>query len=298
MARFMADQLRNRKAADNTTTAMGSITGVHDAFPAMSATTPKDAAAHRGRFPRQSRNKLQELIAGSEQGELSPDRTKKSTRCSKKPSSDTRQAEKEDAQEIVEWMSANVGVEVPEDKLTGATKEAARQILWNAFDAHYRPEMRTMERNLLLNQLDTSWKNHLYTMDHLRAGYRPGRLCPGRSEDRLQARGHEGIRHHVGGCARQGHRHRLPHGGRRRLPGIGLVDRLGRSTSRVTPMRASRRSSMRGQQDAAIANSQKRTRSRSRSAIAASSVGRNDPCPCGSGKKYKNCHMRQQPQAG
>jgi len=23
------------------------------------------------------------------------------------------------------------------------------------------------------------------------------------------------------------------------------------------------------------------------------SVGRNDPCPCGSGRKYKNCHMRQ-----
>ncbi len=23
-------------------------------------------------------------------------------------------------------------------------------------------------------------------------------------------------------------------------------------------------------------------------------VGRNDPCPCGSGKKYKNCHMGQE----
>ena len=22
-------------------------------------------------------------------------------------------------------------------------------------------------------------------------------------------------------------------------------------------------------------------------------VGRNDPCPCGSGKKYKNCHMKK-----
>ena len=22
-------------------------------------------------------------------------------------------------------------------------------------------------------------------------------------------------------------------------------------------------------------------------------VGRNDPCPCGSGKKFKNCHARQ-----
>ena len=23
-------------------------------------------------------------------------------------------------------------------------------------------------------------------------------------------------------------------------------------------------------------------------------VGRNDPCPCGSGKKYKNCHGKGQ----
>lgn len=23
-------------------------------------------------------------------------------------------------------------------------------------------------------------------------------------------------------------------------------------------------------------------------------VGRNDPCPCGSGKKYKNCHLPQE----
>jgi uncharacterized protein YecA (UPF0149 family) len=25
-------------------------------------------------------------------------------------------------------------------------------------------------------------------------------------------------------------------------------------------------------------------------AIPATAVGRNDPCPCGSGKKYKKCH--------
>jgi preprotein translocase subunit SecA len=24
-------------------------------------------------------------------------------------------------------------------------------------------------------------------------------------------------------------------------------------------------------------------------------VGRNDPCPCGSGKKFKNCHMKMEP---
>lgn len=26
-------------------------------------------------------------------------------------------------------------------------------------------------------------------------------------------------------------------------------------------------------------------------------VGRNDPCPCGSGKKYKNCHMGQEAES-
>src|SRR5438094_5617388 len=30
--------------------------------------------------------------------------------------------------------------------------------------------MSGMERSLLLGRLDTSWKNHLYTMDHLRSG--------------------------------------------------------------------------------------------------------------------------------
>ena len=35
-----------------------------------------------------------------------------------------------------------------------------------------------------------------------------------------------------------------------------------------------------------------RRRRPSRSATSAQKVGRNDPCPCGSGKKYKNCHMK------
>jgi preprotein translocase subunit SecA len=30
--------------------------------------------------------------------------------------------------------------------------------------------------------------------------------------------------------------------------------------------------------------------SQAQPATAAATVGRNDPCPCGSGKKYKKCH--------
>jgi hypothetical protein len=42
--------------------------------------------------------------------------------------------------------------------LTGVSSADARDILWNAFDARFRAEMRRMERSLLLNQLDSAWK--------------------------------------------------------------------------------------------------------------------------------------------
>ena len=36
-------------------------------------------------------------------------------------------------------------------------------------DDHFRPEMRRMERALVLQILDTAWKDHLLAMDHLRS---------------------------------------------------------------------------------------------------------------------------------
>src|SRR5262249_29410905 len=81
----------------------------------------------------------------------------------------TNLSEPEDGRELAEWAQKELKLEVNEEQLTGVDEEAARQILWNAFDRRYRPEMRTMERSLLLSQLDSSWKNHLYTMDHLRS---------------------------------------------------------------------------------------------------------------------------------
>ena len=50
--------------------------------------------------------------------------------------------------------------------------------------------------------------------------------------------------------------------------------------------------SIRGQQDAAIRNSQSSDRKPEPFRKRGQKIGRNDPCHCGSGKKYKNCHMR------
>ncbi len=84
--------------------------------------------------------------------------------------SGTKTSEAEDAKELADGVRAELGLEVAEKDLTGVSRDQARDLLWNAFDARYRPEMRRMERSLLLNHLDRAWKDHLYTMDHLRSG--------------------------------------------------------------------------------------------------------------------------------
>ena len=44
-----------------------------------------------------------------------------------------------------------------------------RVLLVNALDAKHRPEMREMEKVVLLQILDASWMEHLRAMDHLRS---------------------------------------------------------------------------------------------------------------------------------
>jgi preprotein translocase subunit SecA len=84
--------------------------------------------------------------------------------------SGTEKADSEDAKELAVWFKEQYRVEVPEDVLANQTRDAIRQELWNRFDHAYRPEMRRMERNLLLEMIDSSWKSHLLGMDHLRSG--------------------------------------------------------------------------------------------------------------------------------
>ncbi|NDH04605.1 preprotein translocase subunit SecA, partial [bacterium] len=81
----------------------------------------------------------------------------------------TQISEEGDARDLCEFMQKQFQISIPAGILTGVSQDTARQIMWNIFDNHYRPEMRIMERGLVLAQLDSSWKNHLYVMDHLRS---------------------------------------------------------------------------------------------------------------------------------
>jgi preprotein translocase subunit SecA len=200
----------------------------------------------------------------------------------------TKISEPEDARELAEWIKGELGLEIPEPSLTGITHEAARQILWNAFDDRYRPEMRSMERNLILERLDSSWKNHLYTMDHLRSGI--GLVSYAQVDPKTEYKRQgmkefeamwEGVADKVTDSV-----FRMEEEGSFQEWSIG-------ATIHETAAGALSEASMQSQQSAAIANSQKGDKKPEPIRNRREKVGRNDPCPCGSGKKYKNCHMRQ-----
>jgi preprotein translocase subunit SecA len=183
-------------------------------------------------------------------------------------------------------------LEVPQALLTGVTQEAARQILWNAFDDRYRPEMRGMERSLVLSQLDASWKNHLYTMDHLRStvglrGYA--------QEDPKTVYKREGMKEFD--TMWETVQDKITDAVFRMEEEEGFQESvwsIGAAVHETAPRHtAANGQTIRGQQEAAIAGSQHGDKKPEPIRNRGERVGRNDPCPCGSGKKYKNCHMRQ-----
>ncbi len=193
-------------------------------------------------------------------------------------------SEPEDAKELADWVKAEMNLDAPESALTGVSKAKARDILWNAFDARNRPEMRRMERSLLLNHLDTAWKNHLYTMDHLRSG--------------------------VGlyGYAQQDPKIMYKQEGQKEFKSMweAMEDKVTETVFRIEETEAfqesvwvigaTRHDSAPRAVAAAQAVSTNGSSEKKKEPIRNrrdKTVGRNDPCPCGSGKKYKNCHMRE-----
>ncbi len=197
-------------------------------------------------------------------------------------------SEEEDAHELCQWARKELKLELDEGILTGVNQERARDILWNAFDQRYRPEMKRMERSLLLNQLDTSWKNHLYTMDHLRqgiglVGY--AQIDPKAEYKRLGMKEFDTMWENLEG--------KITDTVFRMEDDESFQESVWAIGAAVHESAQSTLQAMRAQQDQAIANSGQGDRKPEPIRNRQEKVGRNEPCPCGSGRKFKNCCMRQ-----
>jgi preprotein translocase subunit SecA len=285
MARFMAERVQQGGTAHRYDRD-GLLAWSRQRFPGVS-----DAMSSED-FLAQSRPKLQELILGWSREYYPRSNQEDIDAKLDEVLEGTDKAEADDARELVEWAKSTFGVEVPEAELTGVSREAARSALWNACDDRYRPEMHGMERSLLLGRLDASWKNHLYTMDHLRSGI--GLVSYAQVDPKTEYK-RQGMKEFD--AMWEGVQDKVTESVFRMEEEAGLQEAMWEIGSAVhesapRPMPAASGNGMRGQQDAAITNSQQGKKPepiRNRG----ERVGRNDPCPCGSGKKYKNCHMRQ-----
>jgi preprotein translocase subunit SecA len=209
------------------------------------------------------------------------------------------------SRDLSRWAKEALKLPVEEGDLAGKKEADVRQALYNAFDHVYRQEVRAMERSLVLNIVDSSWKDHLYTMDFLRSaisfvGYAQQDPKTTYKRDGMKAfeemwegdptaeyQEKESIQDKI----------------------TDLIFRMeeaavGMYTEEMSTNRGEFQQAPRGiqslgdgniaaQQEAAIASSQQSGAKPQPVRNKGPKVGRNDPCPCGSGKKYKQCCMKK-----
>jgi preprotein translocase subunit SecA len=189
--------------------------------------------------------------------------------------------------DLANWLKQTCDCELASDELAALDRDAAWRRVSQIVEDHFRPEMRRMERALLLQILDSGWKEHLLAMDHLRSS--------------VGLRGYAQVDPKV----------------EYKREGMSLFDTMWTSVgnyvtdlifkmeqldegfvgstwveSQAIKEDATPASEIERQQQAAIAGTEadrKLEPIRNRE----HKVGRNEPCPCGSGKKYKQCCMRK-----
>jgi preprotein translocase subunit SecA len=188
---------------------------------------------------------------------------------------------------LSEWLERSFDYKLTSEEIGQLDKDALEQRLLTAIDDRYRPEMRRMERMLLLQIVDTAWKDHLRFMQQLRdtvglMGY--AQVDPKVEYKREGMKTFEQMWHSIGDQS------------------TSLIfkmeelneDFVGSTWVETAATHAEAPGAtaefQRSQQQTNVADADAKPEPiRNRG----NRIGRNDPCPCGSGKKYKNCCLRK-----
>ena len=191
--------------------------------------------------------------------------------------------------------------------LENKSVDEMRDVLWDAARARYAEKeglvdaevLRRVERDVMLQVVDVQWKDHLYSLDHLKEGIGLrgyGQRDPlveykRESFEMFQAMkeriDEETVRYlwRLRPVIRDGDTKAAGPAIRRAAPlsynepGASASPAFGGSAAAVAE-RGGPRPARTGGDDATVKTVRRD----------APKVGRNDPCPCGSGKKYKKCH--------
>ncbi|AUJ23273.1 preprotein translocase subunit SecA [Virgibacillus dokdonensis] len=185
--------------------------------------------------------------------------------------------DKWDYKAIVDYVTGNLlePHDISEDDLKGKDQGEITEWIMEKVKARYdekeqeltEEQMREFEKVILLRTVDTKWMDHIDQMDQLRQGIH------------LRAYGqNDPLREY-------------------QLEGFAMFESMIQSIEEEVAkyiMKAQIRDNLQRQEvvknTQAVSGGQEEKKKTRKPFVKQNNVGRNDPCPCGSGKKYKNCH--------
>ncbi|PAE15428.1 preprotein translocase subunit SecA [Virgibacillus sp. 7505] len=180
---------------------------------------------------------------------------------------------------LVEYVHANL---LPQDKLTvdelkNKDEEEIEELLLKKIGEHLKQkeeemtpdQMREFEKVILLRTVDTKWMDHIDQMDQLRQGIHLRAYGQNDPLREYQLEGYNMFEAMISSIKEEVTRYVLK---------AEIRDNLQREQV------------AKGVQAVSGDETQGDKKKKKAPVVKGDTIGRNDPCPCGSGKKYKNCH--------
>jgi preprotein translocase subunit SecA len=152
------------------------------------------------------------------------------------------------------------------------------------------PDMRKIEKQIMLQVLDTLWKEHLATMDHLRQGIHLRAYAQKNPKQEYKRESFELFQELLNSLKLEVVKF-LSHVQIQRQDEAELIEKQRREAAEREKL-----AFQHADASAMVAPEEGQPDSPQQPIVPETfvreqpKVGRNDPCPCGSGKKYKQCH--------
>ncbi|BEU04715.1 protein translocase subunit SecA [Agarivorans sp. OAG1] len=180
---------------------------------------------------------------------------------------------------IQQWLDEDD--KLHEDKLREKIIEAAVADYQEKIDKVGADAIKQFEKSVMLQTLDQLWKEHLAAMDHLRQGIHLRGYAQKNPKQEYKRESYELFTQMLEAL---------------KLDVVSILSRVQvQAPEEVEAMEAKRREAeqraMQFRQQQAAQQADEQANEAGKTVIReGQKVGRNDPCPCGSGKKYKQCH--------
>jgi preprotein translocase subunit SecA len=217
--------------------------------------------------PHQLRDELLELSASYNNGKLRQEISEKITGLN--------------VSELADWAKQRFNSTITADELAGDNTEVTEK-LYRAGLEFLRTELSDLERYILVEVYDSAWKDHLYSMDHLKSSIWMRSLAEKDPKTEFKREGYrmfdemlQSVENRVTDIV---FKVRLDSGARTRS--VWNVSQTSHDEVGQFAMAESQRAAAQAPQGEVKVKQIK---------LETPKVGRNDPCPCGSGKKYKKC---------